>query len=334
MRLNHPLLRLCWTCGLALTLVVACVVAPLARAASPRHITLWLDWYPNSDHVGIYVAMAKGYYAQAGLQVEARVPSGAADATKLLAHGSGDIGISYEPTVLLARRQGIPIVATAAIVQQPLNCLLTLRSSNITRPRQLVGRTVGMAGEPSDYTDLQAVVQHDGGDYGKVKKVVVNYSLLQALLTRKVDAIIGAYWTWEALQAQQQGVPVNVLRLNHWGIPTYDELVFVTGQAQLGKEPAVLRAFQRATFRGYAYAAAHPAEATTILLKAPGVLSSSRTLIQHSIALLTPLFTDARGRYGTMVLGQWQAYANWMTRTHLMSGHLNAAQALTLSLLS
>jgi putative hydroxymethylpyrimidine transport system substrate-binding protein len=191
-----------------------------------------------------------------------------------------------------------------------------------------------MAGEPSDYTDLQAVVQHDGGDYAGVKKLVVNYSLLQSLLTKKVDAIIGAYWTWEALQAQQQGYSVNVMRLDQWGVPTYNELVFVTGQSQLAHEPDVLRAFQRATFRGYAYAVAHPAAATAILLKAPGVLSTSRGLIQHSLMLLAPLFKNATGHYGTMDLSQWQTYADWMTRTHLMVGHLDASQALTLTLLS
>ncbi|HWE62535.1 MAG TPA: ABC transporter substrate-binding protein [Chloroflexota bacterium] len=321
--------RLLCACVLALALSAALP----ARAAPLHRITLWLDWYPNTDHAGIYVAMTRGYYAQEGLQVDAKVPSGAADAVRLVAHGTGDIGISYEPTVLLARRQGIPVVATAAIVQQPLNCVLTLRGSHITRPRQLEGHTVGMAGEASDYTDLQAIVQHDGGDYNKVKKLVVNYSLLQSLLARKTDAIIGAYWTWEALQAQQQGYQINVLRLNQWGIPTYNELVFVTGQSQLAREPSVLRAFQRATFRGYAYAVAHPAEATAILLKAPGVLSTSRALIQHSLTLLAPLFKDARGQYGTMDPRQWQSYADWMTRTHLMSGHLDAAQALTLKLL-
>lgn len=333
MSVRSTALRLLCAGIMALAAIAAPHGAAKSEAAPLHHLTLWLDWYPNSDHAGIYVALAKGYYAQEGLRVSAQVPSGAADAIKLVAHGSGDIGISYEPSVLLARQQGIPIVATAAIVQQPLNCILTLRSSHITRPRQLVGHTVGMAGDASDYTDLRAVVEHDGGDYSKVKKLVVNYSLLQALLSKKADAIIGAYWTWEALQADQQGDPVNVMRLDQWGIPPYDELVFVTGQAQLAHEPAVLRAFLRATFRGYAYAAAHPAEATTILLKAPGVLSTSRSLIQHSLTLLAPHFKDSRGRYGTMSVQQWQAYADWMTRTHLMSGHVDASKALTLSLL-
>ena len=177
-------------------------------------VTLWLDWYPNSDHAGIYVAMAKGYYAAAGLQVKAQVPAGSADALKLVTHGNGDIAISYESSVLLARAQGIPVTATAAIVQKPLNSVLALASTGITRPRELQGHTVGVAGDPSDYSDLKAIVTHDGGDYAKVKIVNVGY-LLPALLAHRVDAIIGAYWTWEALQAAQKGVKVNSMRLTN-----------------------------------------------------------------------------------------------------------------------
>jgi putative hydroxymethylpyrimidine transport system substrate-binding protein len=308
--------------------------APASRAASLHNLTLWLDWYPNSDHAGIYVAMAKGYYAAEGLQVKAQVPSGASDALKLVTHGNGDIAISYESSVLLARDQGIPVTATGAIVQKPLNAVLALASTGITRPRQLEGHTIGVAGDPSDYTDLKALVGHDGGDYAKVKIVNVGYNLLPALLAHRVDSIIGGYWTWEALQAAQKGVKVNAMRLDQWGVPTYNELVFVTGPSQLKNEPTVLRAFQAATFRGYAYAAAHPAEATAILLKAPGVLSNSAPLIEHSIKLLGPLFADSHGRYGTMNPRLWQTYANWMTAGKLIPNHLDVSTALTTSLLS
>ena len=321
---------------LVLTLsIVGAAAGPRATvsATAARKLTLWLDWYPTTDHAGIYVALAKGFYAREGLDVSARIPSGAADATQLLAHGTGDIGISYEPTVLLARAQGIPIVAAAAIVQRPLNAVLSLAGSGIVRPRQLEGRTVGLAGDPSDYTDLQAVVTHDGGDYAKVKKVVVNYALLQGLLAKKVDAIIGAYWSWEALQADQGGHPVNVMRLERFGVPSYNELVFVTGRRQLAREPATLRAFLRATFEGYAYAAAHQDEATSILLKVPGVLSSSRVLIRQSLSLIAPLFKDAKGRYGAMDAGRWQAYADWMLARGLIHSHLDAGQVLTMALL-
>ena len=310
--------------------------APAAASARPARVhglTLWLDWLPNSDHVGIYVAMARGYYARQGLAVQARVPSGAADALKLVAHGTGDIAVSYEPDVLLSRAQGVPAVATGAIVQRPLNCIMALRSSDITRPRQLQGKTVGIAGLPSDYTNLAAVVRDDGGKPKLVKTVVVNYALLQALLTKRVDAVEGVYWTWEALQARQRGYQVNVMHLERYGVPVYDELVFATATRQLQHEAATLRAFQRATFEGYAYATAHPAEATRILLKVRGVLSSSRSLIEQSIRLLSPLFHDRQGRYGTMSVAQWQAYADWMTRTHLMNTHVDARSAMTTALL-
>src|SRR5207248_7042847 len=240
--------------------------------------------------------------------------------------------ISYEPDVLLARAQGVPVVATAAIVQRPLNCVMALRSSDITRPRQLQGKTVGIAGLPSDYTDIAAGVRHDGRTPKLVKLVPVDYALLQALLKKRVDAVEGVYWTWEALQARQRGYQVNVMHLDHYGVPVYDELVFATATRQLQHEAATLRAFQRATFEGYAYAVEHPADATRILLKVPGVLDSSRSLIEQSIRLLSPLFRDRQGRYGAMSMAQWQAYADWMTRTDFMSTHVDARSAMTTTL--
>ncbi len=321
------------------TLALAIVASPLpvARAARPakplRALTVWLDWYPNSDHAGIYIAMAKGYYAQAGLAVRAQVPPGAADALPLVAHGNGDVAISYEPEVLLARARGVPVVATASIVQEPLNCIMTLHSSGITRPRQLQGRTIAVAGAASDNTTIAALVKKDGGDLAKVKTVLVDYSLLQALLSHRADAIEGAYWTWEALQAAAQGQPVNIMHVEHYGVPSYDELVLATGAGQLTSEPGVLRAFQKATLRGYAYAATHPVEAARLLTAVPGVLSRSRSLIQTSIVRLAPLFHDAHGRYGTLDETRWQAYADWMTGTGLLHVHLDAHTALTTSVL-
>jgi len=322
---------------LCLALLGLCLLAQPAGhatgASHPRRLTLWLDWYPNADHAGIYMALAKGYYAQAGLDVRVQVPSGAADALKLLAHGTGDMAISYEPDVLQARAAGVPVLATAAIVHAPLTCVLALKSAGITRPRQLMGRTVAVAGLPSDLRNLAVMVAHDGGDPHAVKTVVVNYDLLQALLSHKVDAVEGAYWTWEALQAEETGHAVTVLRVDRWGVPPYDELVFATGERQLARESGVLRAFLAASLRGYAEAATHPAAATTILLRVPGVLSSSRRLIEHSLHLLAPLFRDSAGRYGALSVGRWQAYADWMTQTGWIDRRLDARMALTLALL-
>ena len=332
-----PAVRALAIVGALLALALAAIPAHAAGSdhapRTLRSLTVWLDWYPNSDHAGIYVAMARGYYAREGLTVHAQVPSGAADALRLVAHGSGDIAISYEPDILLARIQGVPVIATAALVQRPLNCIMTLRSSGITRPRHLQGRTVGVAGLPGDDANIRSVVRADGGNPASVRQVSVNYALLQALLARRVDAVEGVYWTWEALQARASGHPVNVMRIDSYGVPSYDELVLATSTARLRAEPGVLHAFQRATLAGYAYAAAHPAQAAAIVLRAPAVLSHDRALMVHSIRLLSPLYHDARGRYGTMSVAAWQRYADWMFRTHLVRSRLDAHAALTTSLL-
>jgi putative hydroxymethylpyrimidine transport system substrate-binding protein len=322
-----------WAAALSLLLALApsLGVRTTARSAPsgrpPRTVTLWLDWYPNSDHAGVYVAMARGYYARYGLEVNAQVPPNATDALPLLAHGNGDIGISYEADVLLSRASHIPVVATAAIVHGALNCIMTLKSSGIARPRQLQGKTVGVAGVASDYKNIPAIVRRDGGAPASVKIVTLNYDLLQALLTRRVDAIEGVFWTWEALQAERSGHKVNVMRVDRYGVPPYDELVFATGANQVRSEAATLRLFQKATFQGYAYAAAHPDEAARIMLGAPGVLSKSQSLIAESIRALGPLYHDAQGRYGVFSVAQWQAYARWL------GARTDARDALTTALL-
>jgi ABC-type nitrate/sulfonate/bicarbonate transport system substrate-binding protein len=116
-------------------------------------------------------------------------------------------------------------------------------------------------------------------------------------------------------------------------MPTYDELVMVSSAARVQQKAATLRAFQQATFEGYAYAIKHPAEATAILLKVKGVLSSSRGLIEQSIHLLSPTFTDGQGRFGTLSTTRWQQYADWMTSHKLLTRHVDASAAMTMQLL-
>jgi len=318
-------------------LTLAAIFAPArtteAHSFPLQSASLVLDWYPNSDHGGLFTAMQRGFLRQKGINMSAYVPSDTTAQIKLVAAGRADFGISYETDLLGARVHHIPVQSVMCIMQHPLNTVMTLRSSGITRPRELAGRTVGMAGSPSDIPTVKALMAHDHGSFSRVRMVNVGYSLLKSLLAEKVDAVVGVYWTWEALQAQQQGYRVNIMRLDHYGVPTYDELIFATGTGQLAREPATLRQFQRATFEGYAYAAAHPAEAARILLKAPQVLSRDARLLEQSIRLLAPEERDARGHYGAMSASQWQGYADWMLRTGLVKKPIDARAAVTEALL-
>jgi putative hydroxymethylpyrimidine transport system substrate-binding protein len=160
----------------------------------------------------------------------ARVPSNTSAQIQLVAAGSADFGITYETDLLIARARHIPVRSVMCIMQHPLDTVMALKSSGITRPRDLQGKRVGMAGSPSDIPIVTAMVQHDHGSMDKVRMITVAYDLLTALLAKKVDAVVGVYWTWEAIQAREKGYPVNVMRVEKWGVPNYCELVLIASE--------------------------------------------------------------------------------------------------------
>lgn len=301
---------------MAATLLLAGCGSPVATSNQPKAVTLMLDWYPNADHAGIYAAVDEGYYKAAGLAPKIVVPSDPSAALKLVATGKADFAVSYEPDFLLARDQGIPDTAVMALVQVPLNSIISLKSEGITRPKDLVGKSVGMAGLPSDTALLSTVLQDDGASLSQITQTNVGYNLVPALLSGKVNAIIGGYWSWEALQIALQGKPVNVLRLNDWGVPTYNELIIVTSDQMLKNHPEIVRAFVQATEKGLAYAIHHPQTAAQDVAKAGQDLDPK--LVSQSVALLAPIFQGSAPEPGYMDPKQWDAYAQWLYQKGLI----------------
>lgn len=304
----------------------------MASAAALRPTTLLLDWYPNSDHAGIFTAVHDGLYTKHGIKLTIQVPSDPTTALKLVAAGRADFAISYEPDVLLAQTHGIGVTAVMSLVQEPLNTVISLKSQHITSPRDLKGKTVGIAGLPSDYTVMQALMQHVGLPLSAVHLVNVGYNLVPALLAHRVDAIEGGYWSWEAIQIAQMGHPDNVLRINHWGVPSYDELVVVASNKLIRSHPHLVSAFVHATQLGIAQAIAHPSVAEQAILKAPQGAGQdlSPKLLDASLHVLLPAFhVYTKQPLGYMGVHAWQAYANWMLRTKLLAKPISAKNALT-----
>jgi putative hydroxymethylpyrimidine transport system substrate-binding protein len=212
------------------------------------------------------------------------------------------------------------------IMQHPLNTVMALKSSGISRPRDLAGKRVGMAGSPSDIPTVKAMMAHDGASIARARMINVGYNLLPALLARRVDAVIGVYWTWEAIQAQEKGFPVTTLRVERWGVPNYCELVLVASEKTIRTEPALVRGTVQALQQGYAYAEAHP-EAAWSALHAQDRTLDGRLVLQ-SLRLLAPVVTDAP-TIGYQNPAQWKRYASWLTANRLISGPVDAASAFT-----
>lgn len=300
--------------------------APATRASAVQRASIVLDWYPNSDHGGLFTAIQRGFLRQNGITMSAYVPSDTTAQIKLVAAGRADFGVSYEADLLAARVHRVPVQSVMCIMQHPLNTVMSLKSSAITRPRQLAGHTVGMAGSPSDRPIVSALMAHDGASINRVRMVNVGYNLLLALLTGKVDAVVGVYWTWEAIQAQQKGRPVNVMRVERWGVPNYCELVLIANEKTIRTRPTFVRATVQALQRGYAYAAAHPSAAWQALHARDKTLD--RRLVLTSLNLLRPVVTDAP-TIGYQNAQQWRRYETWLAKNKLIDGPTDPARAFT-----
>jgi putative hydroxymethylpyrimidine transport system substrate-binding protein len=300
-----------------------------APAGHTQSLTLMLDWFPNADHVGIYEALAKGDFEQAGLDVHVRVPSDPASPLKLLAAGKVDAAITYEPELLLARNQNLPVASIAAIVQQPLTSIVSIGSKHIKHVSDLRGKTVGDAGIAYQHAYLTTILAHAGIAQSKVKEVNVGSNLLPAMLSGQVDATLGAYWNYEAIQLQQMGKHPNVIRMNQVGVPTYDELVVAVRASTLSQHPDEIRRFVQALARGYRAVRSDPAAAVQNLVSQnPGL---DRKLQLASVkATLPAFFPSGAGKpWGWQDQSQWNAYGEWMLIQHLISNPSAVANAST-----
>ena len=214
----------CAGCATAATAARTVATRSVDHAPAVQAASIVLDWYPNSDHGGLYTAMQRGYFARRGVVVSPHVPSDTSAQIRLVAAGQAAFGFSYETDLLAARAHGIPVQSVMCVMQHPLDTVMSLRSAHITRPRDLIGKRIGMAGSPSDTPIVSAMMARDGASPSQAHFVNVGYNLLPALLSKRVDAIVGVYWTWEAIQAQMKGHPVNTMRVERWGVPNYCEL--------------------------------------------------------------------------------------------------------------
>jgi putative hydroxymethylpyrimidine transport system substrate-binding protein len=298
--------------------------------AERQSVRLMLDFFPNADHAGIYAAQGTGAFDRAGLDVDLETPSDPSAPLKLLAAGRVDMAISYEPELLLARDQGQKLIAVGALVQKPLTSVVSIGRRAISDPRQLAGKTVGTAGIPYQSAYLKAILERAGVDPSRVKEVNVGFNLVPAMLSGKVDATLGAYWNYEAVQLAQERKRPKVIRMENAGVPTYNELVIVAREEDVRENGgAKIRRFMRALGEGTRALRKDPAAGITPLLRANRDLD--RRLQEASVKATLPVFfpADASKPVGYMDQNEWARYADWMARNRLLRKAPGGAPALT-----
>jgi putative hydroxymethylpyrimidine transport system substrate-binding protein len=308
--------------------------ATSAGSGDTEPLTVMLDWFPNADHVGIYQALADGDFAKAGLDVHVQIPSDPATPLKLLAAGKVDAAISYEPELLLARNQNIPLVSVAAPVQKPLTSIVSLGSKHITSPANLKGKRVGDAGIPYQHAYLTTILARAGVSERSVKDINVGENLVPAMLSGRVDATLGAYWNVEAIQLAQLHKHPNVIHMEEVGVPDYDELVVVVRKNTIINHPDVVRRFVQALARGYEAVRRNPQEGVDNLVHASSGLDSKLQLASVKATLPAFFPTNPANPWGWQDPKQWAAYGRWMLDHHLISNPNAVVDASTNELLA
>lgn len=286
-----------------------------------KEVDVVLDWYPNALHAFLYVAIDKGYYEEEGLKVNIRFPSNANDAISMVAAGKADIGLYYQQDVIQARaNQSVPVKSIGAVVQGPLNIVLSLKDQNINSPEDLVGKTVGYAGTELSEAIVRSIMDNVGADYSDVTMVDVGFDLMSSMTTGNVNATIGCLVNHEVPQMEEEGFEVSWFDLDDYGVPTYYEGIFLASDDAIENDSDTLKAFLRASAKGFADMKADPEAALATLLANQNEenFPLSETVERKSMETLLPMMETAEASFLSQSDECWQENIDWMAAQGLI----------------
>ncbi|HEU5062874.1 MAG TPA: ABC transporter substrate-binding protein [Solirubrobacterales bacterium] len=309
-------------------LLAACGEKSEETGGERESFNLMLDFYPNPDHAGIYMADKLGYFEEAGLDVNIETPSDPAAPVKLVAAGRSDLAISYEPEVALAREQELDVIAIAALVNQPLTSMIWIKKSGVKGVADLKGKTIATAGIPYQDKFLETILARVKLTPDDVKSVNVGFSLLPAVVGGSAQAMLGGFRNVEGVDLRERGLAPTVTPVDQLGVPTYDELVLVANRQRLEDDPDKFRLFLAALERGTEAAVSQPGAATKAITEANPDLEPKLTAAEVK-ATLPLLGARTPGQpYGYMDPREWSTFVGWMRDNGLIEQLPKAGELL------
>jgi len=304
-------------------LIITAVLLTIIWASSigaAQKLTLILDWFPNVDHLPIYAARHQGFFAAEGLEIEIISPSATADALKLAASGTVELAVSYEPQTIIAAARGLDVVVVGRLIEHPLTTLLFLKGRGISVPQDLAGKKIGFTVPGLMDVLLDAFAELNG--IQQYEAVNVGFAIVQSLTAGKVDAVMGPFKTYETVTMAHKGYDVGYFELEQYGIPDYDELIFVTSKKTLKKKPAAMRAFRRVIARAIEYVHQNPAAALNNYFKE--VPEADRKIEAEAFQLTLPYYATGQ----ELDQKRWQQFADFALQYGLIDQKVAVADIL------
>ncbi|WP_281966663.1 ABC transporter substrate-binding protein [Roseovarius nanhaiticus] len=247
---------------LAAALISTATFLASTPALAQDKMTLVLDWFINPNHGPIIVAQERGYFADAGLEVEVVAPADASSPPKMVAAGQADLGISYQPQLHLQVAEGLPLIRVGTLVASPLNCLLVLEDGPIKQIADLKGAKIGYSVAGVEEALMDAILGANDITLDEVEMINVNWSLGPSVMSGQVDAVIGAYRNFELNQMEIEGAPGKCFFIEEEGVPPYDELIYVANPETMDAD--MISRFMRATELATQFIVNHPDESWEI----------------------------------------------------------------------
>ncbi|MFQ5942861.1 MAG: ABC transporter substrate-binding protein [Anaerolineales bacterium] len=306
---------------------IVCLSFAACTAESPTRtpVTVMLDWVPNTNHTGIFVAQSQGFFEDAGLEVEIVQP-GEVFAEQAVAGGAADFGISFQEQVTLARADEVPLVSIAAIIQNNTSGFASLAAGS---PAEWEGLRYGSFGSLFEEPTLRGLMECEGADYETLEVVDTGFSDPLALLEQEQIDLAWIFNGWQGVQAELQGIHLEIVMMEDWFdcIPDYYTPVIVTAESTLEERPEIVRGFLEAVSRGYRFAIDDPTSAADILLDAAPELDEQ--LVKMSLQWLAPRYQADAARWGQQELDVWNAYSQWMADRDILAVAIHAERAFT-----
>lgn len=314
--------------GVLLASLALSACRPGASTGELEKITMMLDWVPNTNHTGFYVAQRQGYFEDVGLDVEIIEP-GEVYPEQAVASGAADFGISFQEQVTLARANDAPIVSIAAIIQHNTSGFASRTTLGADSPSKWENLTYGAFSSPFEEPTLRVLMECDGGQFDQLETVNVGFTDPLALLAEEQIDLAWIFFGWQGIQAEQKGIELNTVMMEDWFdcIPDYYTPILITSEKIIAERSETVRAFVSAVTEGYTFAIENPEEAAEVLLHAAPELDGD--LVHTSQEWLAPRYAADAEKWGIQELQVWNDYADWMTAHGILTTEFAPQDAFT-----
>lgn len=311
----------------ALIMVFSLAACNASREEGLKKVTFVLDWTPNTNHTGIYVAKNQGFFKEQGLDVEIIQPSeGTSDS--MVASGSAQFGISYQESVTFARAEGVPIVSIAAVIQHNTSGFASLKEKNILSPKDFEGKTYGGWGSPIEEATIKYLMEKVGADPSKVNIVTTgDADFFQASQSGQID-FGWIFEGWDGIAAKQKGFELNYIDLGREAaVFDYYTPVIITSEKNIAENEELVKAFMKGAKKGYEFAIQNPEKAADILIEE--VPEINKELVKESQKFLAGKYQDDAPYWGMQKEEVWQNYTGWLFDNGFINEKIDVTKAYT-----